>query len=134
MQRERATSLEERSRALFDDSVAAVDMRVRSRLTRARHAALESARPPAARLLGLPMRAVAASAAAVMLGAALWLAWTAATPPADPVDGRATVEDLDLVAASEPGRGDALDMMQEDVDFYAWAARRGDGSAAGHAG
>ena len=37
------TTLEERSRALFQDSVERIDMRTRSRLTRARHAALEAA-------------------------------------------------------------------------------------------
>jgi len=35
------TALEERSRALFQDSVERIDMRTRSRLTQARHAALD---------------------------------------------------------------------------------------------
>ena len=37
---------EERSRALFQNSVAGLDMGTRSRLTQARHAALRPPRPP----------------------------------------------------------------------------------------
>ncbi|MDE2304651.1 MAG: hypothetical protein KGL34_03770 [Gammaproteobacteria bacterium] len=123
MQTDRPTDLQERSRALFEDSVAAVDMRVRSRLTRARHAALEAASRPAPRL-PIPTRRTLAAAVTLAgaLAIAVWLGWPAGSPAPGPLDGRAPVEDLDLVASSEPGSGDALDMMREDADFYAWAA------------
>ena len=39
------SALEERSRALFQDSVAGLDMGTRSRLTQARHAALAVEKP-----------------------------------------------------------------------------------------
>ena len=39
------SALENRSRELFEDSVAGLDMRTRSRLTQARHAALAVEKP-----------------------------------------------------------------------------------------
>ena len=124
MSEESPTSLEERSRALFDDSVGRVDMRVRSRLTRARHAALEAAaaKRSSPRLFGLPVWTPAAGVtAAALLGAALWLApqmrGTIANHGVPAVDGQA-YEDLDIVAST-----DELELLQDDPEFYDWAEK-----------
>ena len=79
------SGLEAHSRALFHDSVDALDMRVRSRLTQARHAALEAAaarKPWFLRLSGCGRRQQGVTAAA-LLGATLWFGMphTATTAP-----------------------------------------------------
>src|ERR1700678_111917 len=69
-------SLEERSWALFQDSVERIDMRTRSRLTQARHAALEAGERarPRAWYMHLPVLTSAAGvAAAMVLGVSLWV-------------------------------------------------------------
>ena len=68
--------LEARSRALFQESVERIDMRTRSRLTQARHAALEAAERarPRAWFMRLPVLTSAAGvAAAAVLGVSLWV-------------------------------------------------------------
>ncbi|HVC01152.1 MAG TPA: hypothetical protein VND80_03010 [Steroidobacteraceae bacterium] len=130
------TDLEARSRALYEDSVEAVDMRLRSRLTQARHAALEvAARRRGTRLLGMRRSAALAGVAATaVLAAALWIAWPAGAPPAGVVDGGANFADLDIVASTDRDHVDPLDMLQEDADFYAWAVATADQSGSGHPG
>ena len=115
-------SFEERSRVLFNDSVDGVDFAVRSRLTQARNAAIEAAsarrRPWFSRVGVL---APAGMTAAAVLGAVLWLGSPlgqhAATVAAD---GQPNLEDLEIVASSDEG-GDAMDMLQDDIEFYDWA-------------
>jgi len=116
------SALETRSRALFLDSVEAVDMRVRSRLTQARHAALDAAvtssrRPWFLRSVWTP--AVGVTAAAV-LGVALLLGSPLGHQGLSPASTEPNLEDLDMVASGD-GSGDALDMLQEDLDFYDFA-------------
>ncbi|MDB6083330.1 MAG: hypothetical protein JWN43_1211, partial [Gammaproteobacteria bacterium] len=74
MQEAAQSALEDRSRGLFHESVEGLDMRVRSRLTQARYAALEavaSGRRPwfSPRRVWTPAAGVTAAA---LLGAALW--------------------------------------------------------------
>ena len=131
------TPLEERSRGLFDGSVAGVDMRIRSRLTQARHAALALAPAPhaRARFFGVPLwTAAAAAAGSAVLAVALWLSLGAGQRPLAPAGERPSFEDLDIVASSDGGSGNAMEMMQDDVEFYAWAAAQADRAAGGHAG
>ena len=113
--------LEPRSRTLFQESVDGLDMRVRSRLTQARHAALAAAAASSRRpwFFRLPMLTPAAGvAAAALLGVALWTGGIGSHGLAgDP----ANLEDLDMVAASDGGSGDALEMLQDDLDFYDFA-------------
>jgi negative regulator of sigma E activity len=114
---------EERSRALFQDSVESLDMRMRSRLTQARSAALASAAVRRPWYLSLTTLAPAAGvAAAAVLGVALWLG----SPPGHQAGmlagAQSNLEDLELVASSEEGTGDAMEMMQDDLDFYEFAA------------
>ena len=116
---EEHNAFEMRSRALFQDSVDGLDMRIRSRLTQARSAAIEAARvrrPWFARWeTWTPAAGVTAAA---VLGVSLWLA--------SPLGQHSTVadaqnlEDLELVASTE-GSGDAMEMMQDDIDFYDFA-------------
>jgi hypothetical protein len=111
-------SLEERSRALFENSVENIDMRVRSRLTQARHAALEAATRPARLRVSWWTPAAGLTAAAV-LGVALWMGSPSAQHPVSLADAQ-SIEDLDLLASSE-GSGDVIDMLQDDIDFYDFA-------------
>jgi hypothetical protein len=114
-------AFETRSRALFQDSVDGLDMRIRSRLTQARSAALEAAsarRRPW--LFGWKMWAPAAGVtAAAILGVGLWsgspIGHQAATV------AESNLEDLDLVAATDEGSADAMEMLQDDIDFYEFA-------------
>jgi hypothetical protein len=110
--RQDAKSLEERSKALFEDSVERLDARTRSRLTQARHAALDEMRRSRsfrARWLWTPVGGgVIAAAAAVLIG--VW-------PGADPGSpGSPPLEDLEVVAGAEN-----FDLLQ-DVEFYTWLA------------
>jgi negative regulator of sigma E activity len=120
----RVTSLEERSRALFQDSVERIDMRTRSRLTQARHAALEAAERarPRAWFLRMPVLTSAAGvAAAVVLGVSLWVHAPAVHHGQTPADA-SNFEDLDIVASSDKSQ-DNVEMLQDDPDFYAWAEK-----------
>jgi negative regulator of sigma E activity len=123
------TALEERSRALFRDSVERIDMHTRSRLTQARHAALEAAERarPRAWFMRIPaLTSAAGVAAAMVLGVSLWLhAPVVHQPPAD----AANFEDLDIVASSDNSQ-DNVEMLQDDLDFYAWAEKTAGGEPA----
>jgi hypothetical protein len=116
-------ALEERSRALFLESVEGLDMGTRSRLNRARQAAVAAAAAQGARgwFLRMPVLGSAGGvAAAAVLGVALWLGGPL-HHGTHPVPTESAYEDLDLVAASDEGSGDAMEMMQDDIDFYDWA-------------
>jgi hypothetical protein len=114
-------SLEERSRALFHDSVENLDMRMRSRLTQARHAALDAA---AGNRSWLPRRSWWTPAAGVtiaaVLGIALWMGTPLDHHGVSLPDAQSNLEDLDIVASSD-GSGDAMEMLQDDLDFYDFA-------------
>jgi|SRR5580658_2239610 hypothetical protein len=121
------SGLEERSRTLFQDSVGNIDMRVRSRLTQARHAALEAAsvsRRPWLLRASIWTPAAGVTAAAV-LGVALWFGSPLGHHAMIASDNPTAFEDLDIVASSDDGSGDAMDMLQDDVDFYDWANKAG---------
>jgi hypothetical protein len=116
-------ALEERSRTLFLESVEGLDMRTRSRLNQARQAAVAAAAADGTRgwLLRMPVLGSAGGvAAAALLGVALWFGGPL-HHAAHPVPAESTFEDLDLVASSEEGTGDAMEMLQDDIDFYDWA-------------
>jgi hypothetical protein len=116
-------ALEMRSRALFQDSVDALDMRIRSRLTQARSAALEAAQPnPRPWLFGWKMWAPAAGVtAAAILGLGLWIGSPIGHQAATLTNVQSGLEDLDLVAATDEGSADAMEMLQDDIDFYDFA-------------
>ena len=114
-------AFETRSRALFQDSVDGLDMRIRSRLTQARSLALEAAserRRPG--LFGWKMWAPAAGVtAAAILGLGLWIGSPIGHQAATLAESN--IEDLDLVAATDEGSSDAMEMLQDDIDFYDFA-------------
>lgn len=113
--------LEARSRELFHDSVDALDMRIRSRLTQARHAALEAAAARKPWFLRLRTWTPAAGVtAAALLGATLWFGMPHGTHGGTSAD-QPNLEDLDMVASSDGGSGDAMEMLQNDLDFYDFA-------------
>jgi len=114
-------AFETRSRALFQDSVDGLDMRIRSRLTQARNAALEAASPRRRPwLFGWKMWAPAAGVtAAAILGVGLWIGSPIGHQAATVAESN--LEDLDLVAATDEGSADAVEMLQDDIDFYEFA-------------
>jgi hypothetical protein len=117
-------SFEVRARGLFHDSVESVDFATRSRLTQARHAAIEAAaatrRRPWFSRLGFLTPAAGVTAAAV-LGVFLWVGSPLGHHDATVAGGQPNLEDLEIVASSDEGSGDAMDMLQDDIEFYDWA-------------
>ena len=130
------SEFEERSRATFDDSVGRIDGRVRSRLTQARHAALDELatrqRQPAQgwrSAFSLRTLVPAGGMAAVALVAVLL--WSGRGPGGNPAlppvvaDAASSIEDLDLLADH-----DALSLgADDDPEFYEWAAAQADMAA-----
>lgn len=115
-------TLEVRSRAMFRESVENLDMRVRSRLTQARHAALSAADRSSRRawFTRAPVWTSASVTAAAVLGVAIWFGGPLGQHGA-PIDPQSTFEDLDMVASTDENAGDAVEMLQDDIDFYDWA-------------
>jgi len=116
-------SFEELAKVLFHDSVERVDMRIRSRLTQARHAAMEAAatsRRPWFFRIAVLTPAAGVTAAAV-LGAFLWLGSPLSQHAVTVADGQSNLEDLEIVASSDEGSADPMDMLQDDIEFYDWA-------------
>ena len=112
---------EARCRELFHESVDGIDMSLRSRLTQERHAALDAAaaakRRPWLLRLGTWTPAAGVSAAA-LLGAVLWFGLPSGNHFMTAADSQPSLEDLDIVASSDEGSGDAIEMLQNDLDFY----------------
>jgi hypothetical protein len=116
-------SFEERSRTLFRDSVDGLDFALRSRLTQARNATIEAAstsRRPLFFRFGAWTPAAGVTAAAI-LGAFLWLGSPLGQHAVTVVDGQPNFDDLELVASTDEGSADAMDMLQDDIEFYDWA-------------
>jgi hypothetical protein len=108
----REREIEQRARELFAESVAGLDGETRSRLTRARAAAVAAAGARRMSPWFTPSRLVPVGAAAVAL-----LAFTLVSQsPQAPVTPAAAVvlNDLDLLL-----EGENLDFFEE-LDFYAW--------------
>jgi hypothetical protein len=118
-------SFEERAKALFNDSVEGLDFATRSRLTQARNAAIEAAsasRRPWFFRIGVLTPAAGVTAAAI-LGVFLWSGSPLGQHAATVADGQSNFEDLELVASADEGSGDAMDMLQDDIEFYDWAEK-----------
>jgi hypothetical protein len=116
-------SFEEHSRTLFRDSVDGLDFALRSRLTQARTAAIEAAskgRRPWFSRFGAWTPAAGVTAAAV-LGAVLWLGSPLGQHAVTVTDGQPNLDDLEIVASSDEGSADTMDMLQDDIEFYDWA-------------
>lgn len=114
MSDETGSRLERRSRAAFDASVEAQDAATRSRLARARAAALDELRQR--RFGGAFAWLPAGAAAAALVAALLWQREHAGEVQPAPAVAVA-FDDLEIVAG-----GEDFDMLREDEDFIAWAA------------
>ena len=96
--------------ALFDDSVAALDAATRSRLTQARHRALEE-RPSRAPRLALVARAGGNGGR----DGARRLVRVWQSPPASDAVQAAALGDLEILLGEED-----LEMLDEELEFYGW--------------
>jgi hypothetical protein len=115
-------AFEKHSRTLFQDSVEGLDFAVRSRLTQARNTALDAAATRRPWVLGWKMWTPAAGVtAAAVLGVALWMGSPLHHQAATLAEAQSNFEDLDLLASSDEGSADALEMLQDDIDFYDFA-------------
>lgn len=111
------TPFEKRSQEVLEESTARLDGRTLSRLTQARHAALDQLQQPV-RQWWRPFVSAGAAAAVAVLAVVLWTG----NPVKDaglPVVAASTAEDIDLLAD-----GDAPDFVSDsdDLEFYEWAA------------
>lgn len=108
-------AFEERTRALFAASVESLDGRTQSKLTQARHAAVEELNPARSRMWNRGRVALAGVTAAAVMAA--WLGLTnLGSPASDPSE--LPLDDFDIVAEAPN-----LELL-EDVEFYAWIAEQ----------
>lgn len=103
---------ERRARATFDASVESIDGRTRSKLTQARHAAMDELHKSSRRPWHRAGIALGGLSAAVL---AVWVGIAQITPT---VPGEIPLDDMDLVAEAPN-----LELLEE-VEFYAWVARQ----------
>jgi hypothetical protein len=107
---------EKRTRELLDESASRLDGRTRSRLTQARHAALNRLEHPS-RFGWRTLVPAGAAAAVAVLAVLMWRPDAQTVPATAHIDNPA--EDLELLTDAEaPDFADA----GEDLDFYEWAA------------
>jgi negative regulator of sigma E activity len=105
------SDFERRTKRVFDDSVAALDAATRSRLTQARHRALEersSVRSRGWRSAVMPAGAAAATALVA------WLVVWQSPPASDAVQGT-PLTDLEILLGEQD-----LEMLDEELEFYGW--------------
>lgn len=116
------TPFEDRAAALLRDGADSLDASTRSKLTRARHAALASisSRPA---WLDLRVLAPGGALAAAVVAVVMWTG--VANRPA--IDTGGALDDIELLADA-----DAYEISQEsDLDFIEWAAAMGEQDVAG---
>lgn len=116
MNGERWTENERRARELFDASVEGLDAEIRSRLNRARQAAVaevEHARRSPWRTW-LP---AAAAASVALLAVVLWRAPGTGVEPAARTIEPAPAEVVEMLA-----NGEGFDVVNDDPEFYRWLA------------
>jgi len=124
---EAAVRFEQCARRLLLDSVEALPAQTRSRLTRARYAALSSRPSWASSLTRHWMPAGAGALAAAVLAVA-FLVGPHGENPAASVLANATPEDIEMLADT-----DAVQLGREDdvdYDFYEWAVDEAKGASA----
>ena len=103
------TAFEQRSKALFDESVAELDGSIRSRLTQARHGALDGAETQRRYRVWLPLAGLATAAAMTAFVFVPGLRQQRTLPTST-----ASADDMTLLLNSED-----LELL-EDMEFYAW--------------
>src|SRR5262245_12159029 len=102
---------EQQTKQLFDDGVAGVDAATRSRLTRARHRALEELQPSKARW-GWSFVPAGGVAVAAVLAVLLFVH---PRPPTEAGLQAAQLGDLEILFSEED-----LQMLDDDLEFYGW--------------
>jgi hypothetical protein len=108
---EHPSEFERRTKRAFDDSVAALDGATRSRLTQARHRALdEHAHERDRRWLSTLVPAGGLAAAALVAWLVVWQ-----QPPTTEVVQDAALGDLEILLGEED-----LEMLDEELEFYGW--------------
>ncbi len=116
---ERWTETERHARQLFDASVDGLDAETRSRLNRARQAAIEEI----VRGRASPWRSwlpAAAAASIALLAVALWRMPAGQDGPAvRTANGAPAAEVVEMLAIRE-----GLDVASEDPEFYVWLESR----------
>ena len=118
------SEFERRTRTALQESVGSLDAATRSKLTQARHAALEAAAAPRAWLA--PRALVPAGALAVAVLASVIVLNQRGDSPLQNAEGGAFA-DMELLADT-----DAFDLSAEDdYEFIEWAAAMNDSGPAG---
>ena len=118
------TRFEQRAAELLRDSADSLDAATRSKLTQARHAALDniSARPA-----WLDLRVLAPGGAVAAVAIVAVMLWTGANHRPAIDGGGGALDDIELLADA-----DAYELSQEsDLDFIEWAATQGEKDVAG---
>lgn len=108
---ERDGDFERRAKRMFDQSVGSIDAATRSRLTQARHRALQQLERPRTRAgwLWAPAGGLALAAlAAVML-------FERGGPAPEVGLQASTLDDLEILLGDQD-----LEMLDEEIEFYAW--------------
>jgi hypothetical protein len=105
---------ETRTREVFERSVADLDGATRSKLTQARHRALQELERPATERQWLAWRPQAAAAALVVVAVGAGWLFIDSPAPLSPVDAIAEVSDFELLLGE-----DDLELIEE-LEFYAW--------------
>ena len=121
-----SSKLETRTRTLFEQSVEALDGRTRSRLNRARQAALAELRESTTQSRRRMWVSASGVAAAAVL--AVWMTLSPGNRGAGPNESGMPVDDLDLFAESSN-----IDLLR-DVEFYAWMAAQAPDAPNGNSG
>ena len=120
MNAERWTGNERRARELFDASVAGLDAGTRSRLNRARQAAVAEVERARRRPWRTWLPAAAAASVAV-LAVVLWrMPGSGVEPAARFAEPAPAAEVVEMLAT-----GEGFDVAAEDPEFYTWLASRG---------
>lgn len=123
------SGFERRARTVLEEGVTRLDARTRSRLNRARQAALEAAAARRRPLWGshLGARPIAGAVAAAVLAAALVVFMHGTFHQASRTEGsQPSLEVLDMLADD-----DGIAFMQDyDHSFYEWAAAQADAGGA----
>ena len=121
------SEFERRTRATLDESLPKLNGRVRSRLTQARHAAIEELkqrRSGSARWLQwIQLRTLAPAGAVAAAALVAVVLWSGRGPVGGAIaDSGAAIEDMELLADN-----DALEVNADgDYEFYEWAAAQDD--------
>jgi hypothetical protein len=119
---EQMTDFERKARETFDASVESLDAGIRSRLNRARQAALADRAP--VRAPAWRAWAPAGAVAAALVAAVLWRVPGSGDSQQVQVNREAPIEIVELAA-----EGEDFELMIEDPEFYSWVAdQAGNGS------